>query len=83
SFVEQLSLHLHHNIPVFIVISGCEHISGYSVLAQKIYQKHEKWHPVFWATNKSGTNASEYDSSYILSSLRSNIMASICHALDD
>lgn len=35
SFVEQLSLHLHHNIPVFIVISGCEHISGYSVLAQK------------------------------------------------
>ncbi|MEL9773956.1 type VI secretion protein, partial [Escherichia coli] len=26
SFIEQLSSHLHHNIPVFLVISGCEHI---------------------------------------------------------
>ena len=83
SFIEQLSSHLHHNIPVFLVISGCEHISGYSALAKKNYQKYNKWYPVFWATNKSETNVSEYDSSYILSSLKSNITTSICHVLDD
>lgn len=83
SFIEQLSSHLHHNIPVFLVISGCEHISGYSALAKKICQKNNKWHPVFWATNKSETNVSEYDSSYIISSLKSNITTSIFHVLDD
>ncbi|EEW6292166.1 type VI secretion protein, partial [Escherichia coli] len=83
NFTEQLSSHLHHNIPVFLVISGCEHISGYSSLAQKIHQKNNKWYPVFWATNKSEKNASEYDSSYILSSLKSNITTAICHVLDD
>ncbi|EFD9662189.1 type VI secretion protein, partial [Escherichia coli] len=59
NFTEQLSSHLHHNIPVFLVISGCEHISGYSSLAQKIHQKNNNGYPVFWATNKSDTNASE------------------------
>lgn len=83
SFIEQLSSHLHHKIPVFLVISRCEHISGYSALTKKNYQKNNKWYPVFWATNKSETNASEYDSSYILSSLKSNITTSICHVLDD
>ncbi|MEE6852581.1 type VI secretion protein IcmF/TssM N-terminal domain-containing protein [Escherichia coli :H21] len=83
SFIEQLSSHLHHNIPVFLVISRCEHISGYSALAKKSSKKNNKWYPVFWATNKSETNASEYDSSYILSSLKSNITTSICHVLDD
>ncbi|HFS3751027.1 TPA: type VI secretion protein IcmF/TssM N-terminal domain-containing protein, partial [Escherichia coli] len=83
NFTEQLSSHLHHNIPVFLVISGCEHISGYSSLAQKIHQKNNKWYPVFWATNKSEKNAPEYDSSYILSSLKSNITTAICHVLDD
>ncbi|HCQ9156879.1 TPA: type VI secretion protein, partial [Escherichia coli] len=83
SFIEQLSSHLHHNIPVFLVISGCENISGYSALAKKNYQKNNKWYPVFWATNISEINVSEYDSSYILSSLKSNITTSICHVLDD
>ncbi|HBB5130820.1 TPA: type VI secretion protein, partial [Escherichia coli] len=83
NFIEQLSSHLHHNIPAFLVISGCEHISGYSLLAQKIHQKNNKWHPVFWATNKSEINVSEYDSSYILSSLKSNITTAICHVFDD
>ncbi|MEF4686331.1 type VI secretion protein IcmF/TssM N-terminal domain-containing protein [Escherichia coli] len=83
NFTEQLSSHLHHNIPVFLVISGCEHISGYSSLAQKIHQKNNNGYPVFWATNKSDTNASEYDSSYILSSLKYNITTEICHVLDD
>ena len=83
NFIEQLSSNLHHNIPVFLVISGCEHIRGYSALTQKTRQKNDKWHPIFWATNKSEINASEYDSSYILSSLKSNITTTICHVLDD
>ncbi|EIU5772759.1 type VI secretion protein [Salmonella enterica] len=83
SLIEQLSSHLHHNIPVFLVISGCEHISGYSALAQKIYQKNNNRYPIFLAANTLASNASEYDSSYILSSLKSNITSSICHVLDD
>ncbi|EHV70951.1 hypothetical protein ECDEC6D_2411 [Escherichia coli DEC6D] len=83
NFIEQLSSHLHHNIPVFLVISGCEYISGYLALAQKAHQKNNKWHPVFWAANRSEINASEYDSSYILSSIKSDIMTVIYHVLDD
>ena len=41
NFIEQLSSNLHHNIPVFLVISGCEHIRGYSALAQKTRQKND------------------------------------------
>ncbi|HCP1785239.1 TPA: type VI secretion protein, partial [Escherichia coli] len=83
TFIEQISLHLHKSIPVFLVISGCEHISGYSALAQKIQQKNGKHHQIFWTTNKLAPNVSGYDSSYILSSLKSNITLSICNVLDD
>ncbi|HBN1390650.1 TPA: type VI secretion protein [Escherichia coli] len=83
SVIEQLSSHLHHNIPVFLAISGCEHIDGYSALAQKIHQKNSKMHQVFLVINELEKNTSEYDSSYILSSLRINIMESIFNVLDD
>ncbi|HCL7081021.1 TPA: type VI secretion protein, partial [Escherichia coli] len=83
NFIEQLSSHLHKNIPVFIVISGCEHIRGYTTLAHKIHQKNDMWHPVFWGTNKLPNNVSDYDSSCILASLNSKITLSICCALDD
>lgn len=83
NFIEQLSSHLHQNIPVFIVISGCEHIHGYTTLAHKIHQKNDMWHPVFWGTNKLPNNVSDYDSSCILASLKSKITLSICCALDD
>ncbi|EGN7972565.1 TPA: type VI secretion protein [Escherichia coli] len=83
NFIEQFSSHLHQNIPVFIVISGCEHISGYTALARKIHQKNDMLYPVFWGTNKLPSDGSEYDSSCILASLKSNITLSICRALDD
>lgn len=83
SFIEQLSSHLHHNIPVFMVINGCENITGYSVLVKKNHQKNNNGHPIFFATNTLGENKSVYDSSNILSTLKSNIMSSICLALDN
>lgn len=83
SFTEQLSSKMHYNIPVYLIISNCDSMDGFSILVDQLLQKGEYSILRYFLPSHSPLEEDINKNTFvILSALKRRITSSICYALD-
>ncbi|PSY62698.1 type VI secretion protein IcmF/TssM N-terminal domain-containing protein [Escherichia sp. 20412-1] len=84
SFTEQLSSKLQYNIPVNLIISGCDKLYGFSILENLLLKKDKKKLPGFFCSEDLFSECDvNQNSSLILHSLKKGISETIFRTIDD
>lgn len=84
SFTEQLSSKLKYNIPVSLIISGCDKMHGFSILESLILEKDKKNAPGFFCPEDLFSEGDvNHNCSLLLHSLKKGIIETIFRNIDD